>query len=169
LPSHPRTAYRHDHHGGAPLGLQRGVEEAVMEAAGQAVPLAEAALPATIPALERRKRRTAKPPAFERLVMVCTGANCLGGGSWELSEQIPATLQASKTKGVRVLRTACLGPCPAAPVVHVLPDDVWYGGITQEDGLRIAREHLAGGEPCDDLRLKTRQPRVRKAKPITAP
>jgi (2Fe-2S) ferredoxin len=39
-------------------------------------------------------------------------------------------------------------------MVVVYPQDVWYARVTVEAARRIARQHLAGGQPVDGCRYK---------------
>jgi (2Fe-2S) ferredoxin len=43
--------------------------------------------------------------------------------------------------------------CLAGPTVLVVPDNVWYGGLTEADVPAIFDQHLVGGEPVELLRL----------------
>lgn len=54
---------------------------------------------------------------------------------------------------VKVTFTGCLEPCMVGPTVLIVPDNVWYGGVTVEDVPLIIDQHLIGGEPVEFLRI----------------
>lgn len=54
---------------------------------------------------------------------------------------------------VFVSNTGCLGLCEKGPIVIIYPDNVWYGGVSDEDVERIMDEHIEGGKPVQDLEL----------------
>jgi (2Fe-2S) ferredoxin len=43
--------------------------------------------------------------------------------------------------------------CTSGPVVAVMPDDIWYGGVTVEDCDAIITEHVMAGRPIEMLKL----------------
>ncbi len=53
---------------------------------------------------------------------------------------------------VKVVATGCLEACMVGPIVAVYPDDVFYGGVIEEDVPEIM-DHLQGGEPVERLRI----------------
>lgn len=91
-----------------------------------------------------------KLPDAKRHAFLCVGPDCCpsadGLATWETLKARLAEL------GVPVLRTkaACLRLCSGGPWLVVYPDGVWYGGVTPERVERIAREHLAGGQPVTE-------------------
>lgn len=146
---HPRLSLKM----AAPLTVQPEVAALVARSAELAVPaVAVTEEPPTDAQRATRRRRSA--PKYERLALVCTGSMCLGRGSWEISAALDAAVKEVGATGARVQRTACLGPCSAGPVMHVLPDGTWYGGLNLGDVHRIAEEHLREGRTCEDLVIR---------------
>ncbi len=53
---------------------------------------------------------------------------------------------------VKVVAALCLEACRVGPVVAVYPDDVYYGGVVEDD-IPAIMDHLEGGSPVEPLQL----------------
>jgi (2Fe-2S) ferredoxin/predicted O-methyltransferase YrrM len=91
---------------------------------------------------------------FARHVLVCTQDKpdgvpcCARKGGPQLLEALRAEVQGQGlADDVLVTGCGCLGLCERGPNVVVYPEGRWYTEVGPEEAQRIAREHLAAGEP----------------------
>lgn len=73
-----------------------------------------------------------------KLVLVCVNQRddgrecCADKGSAELYEKLKAAIK-SVYPDVRVSRTYCLGNCQSGATVAIMPDNVYFGEVTEKD------------------------------------
>lgn len=85
--------------------------------------------------------------ATRRQILVCVGGSCLASGALEICAALrEAIAEHDLSRQVEVVETGCMGPCAAGPVAKVLPDNVFYQGITCDDARLIVSQHIKKGE-----------------------
>ncbi|HEX2028799.1 MAG TPA: (2Fe-2S) ferredoxin domain-containing protein [Nitriliruptorales bacterium] len=96
-----------------------------------------------------------------RFVLVCVNerppehprGSCVQRGGGEVFNAFRELTGQLGLVDVKVTFTGCLEPCMVGPTVLVVPDNVWYGGVTVDDVPLIVEQHLVGGEPVEFLRI----------------
>jgi (2Fe-2S) ferredoxin len=79
--------------------------------------------------------------------------SCLDRGADDVFNAMRDELGRRLMTNVKVVASGCVEGCLAGPTVLVVPDNVWYGGLTEADVPAIFDQHLVGGEPVEMLRL----------------
>ncbi|MFN2557912.1 MAG: ferredoxin [Nitriliruptorales bacterium] len=96
----------------------------------------------------------------EKFVLICVNerpaehprGSCIRRGSGDVFNAF-RELSGQRGLNVKVTFTGCLEPCMVGPTVLVLPDYVWYGGVTVDDVPLIVDQHLIAGQPVEWLRI----------------
>ena len=75
---------------------------------------------------------------YRKVVLVCTnvredGTECCGAkGSVDLHKKLKEAMKAADLT-VRVSKSGCLDRCSEGPTVAIMPDDLWFGSVSEAD------------------------------------
>ncbi len=77
-----------------------------------------------------------------RRVLVCQNRTCRKQGAVE----VLAAFQKHPISGVMVESSPCLGQCGNGPMVLVLPEEVWYSRVHEDEVPAVIERHLEKGK-----------------------
>jgi len=75
---------------------------------------------------------------YRKLVLVCTNCRedgrecCMAKGSVELHAKLKEAMKLV-APDVRVVKTGCLNACSVGATVVVMPENAWFGQVTEAD------------------------------------
>jgi (2Fe-2S) ferredoxin len=106
------------------------------------------------------KAGASAPGGVQRHIFLCAEPQKVNAAPRRGQQGVGLSEEAGQAIGPdrsRVMRSKadCLRVCFAGPVAVVYPDGVWYHSCTEEVLERILQEHIIGGVPVEDYRLKS--------------
>lgn len=102
-------------------------------------------------------------PYYEHHVFICTNrrdphhsrGSCANKNSETICKFFKRTLEEQGLSiRMRANSSGCLNQCEQGPCVVVYPEQVWYTVFSEADVVRIVEEHLKGGRPVEELKMK---------------
>ena len=107
-------------------------------------------------------------PKPDKLVLVCNKDRpadhykgcCVEKGTLDLAprlRELRKEKDLSEKIAITIATTGCLGPCTYGPIVVVMPDNIWYKGVTMDDLEEIVDSHLIGDKPVERLILHKKE------------
>jgi (2Fe-2S) ferredoxin len=93
-------------------------------------------------------------------IFVCDNVDCRLKGSLDVLERLQDRLE-DEDLDIEVGAYTCFSGCQIGPNVALLPDGVWYAGVTEDDIDEIVERHIKGGDVIERLTRAVDEPTKR--------
>lgn len=88
----------------------------------------------------------------ERHILICGGPGCKASNADGIASVLDEELEKFGIReNIKIVMTGCFGFCAKGPVIEIMPDQVFYVNVSNEDIVEIIEKHLIGGEPVERL------------------
>lgn len=88
----------------------------------------------------------------ERHILVCGGPGCKASNSDKIIESFNREIFKNNLgEKVKVVMTGCFGFCAQGPVIEILPDNIFYVKVTEDDVEEIIKGHIIEGKVVEHL------------------
>lgn len=103
---------------------------------------------------------------YEKHVFVCINQRdpghprgcCADKGSVDLHAKFKQKMKERKLHSVvRVNKSGCLDACEYGPSIVVYPEQIWYGGVTEDDLDEIIESHIVNNKPVERLFIQNKR------------
>jgi len=89
--------------------------------------------------------------AYEHQILVCAGAGCISCGCGAVRDTVRSTLsELGLDNKVIVKETGCMGTCAVGPVMLLLPERIFYVGLTPENIPSLLKAHFVDGKVVEE-------------------
>lgn len=109
----------------------------------------------------QKKAQDLNVHAIQKHIFLCcdqSKAKCctqeMGMESWEYLKNRLQELGLTNDGTIARTKANCLRVCMAGPIAVVHPDNIWYHSCAPEVIEQIIQQHLIGGHPVEEFRLK---------------
>ena len=113
-------------------------------------------------ARQKGEKSAKKPDSCQELmtvqpkqcVLVCQGRACSKAGAAD----VLAAFRDRALPAFPISIQHCFGQCGNGPMVLVLPEGIWYGGVRADEVPAIVERHLQGGQPVQAMLYRPMHP-----------
>lgn len=103
---------------------------------------------------------------FEKHIFVCENQRpadhprgcCKDKNSAAIREKLKTRLKELGLNSlIRTNSSGCLDACEFGPSIVVYPEQIWYGGVSENDVEEIIQSHLINDVPVDRLKIQDKR------------
>ena len=103
---------------------------------------------------------------YEKHVFVCINKRedghprgcCADKGSVDLHANLKQKIKDLKlAQTIRVNKAGCLEACEYGPSIVIYPEEIWYGGVSEEDLDEIIESHIKNNKPVERLLIQDKR------------